>query len=348
MFNQFPYTNFHDMNLDWIIKKLKQLETDGVSLYGALGIYDVKEYGAVGDGLTDDTAAFKACLSAIPETGGTVFIPNGNYLISESLVIGNGDKDNASDYNNISIIGESANISSHAALNTGGTILTWTGAASGAMIEIHGPINNITIQNIVLEADHTAEYALRMYSVQYSTFEKISCKNATVAGFKVTVWPNQTTVWGTTNNINCHFSQIESYCPFDGSAICFDISGYPDNTFNDTNLCTFDNLCAYRSPSGIGFYIGFCDHCTFDTICCWCNGTSTTGKDMLLDGNEVSSFPGSLVFTNTAVSMETDGTIGDVIVLGYGTGDGEAMPTDSHIRGWTMDGKNFGTWTAYP
>lgn len=348
MFNQFPYTNFHDINLDWIIKKLKEIEAgESGSFTGLFNIRNVKDFGAVGNGLTDDTQAFKDAIADIPETGGTIYIPCGEYLISDTIILGNGTSATASDYNNINIIGESGTINSHAAVKTGGTILKWTGSASGSVIEVHGPINNLTISNIVVNANRIAEYAFRFYSLQFSTIEKVSAVNATVAGIKLTLWPNQTTVWGTTNNINNRFSQIECYCPWDSSAICFDISGYPDNAMNDTNLCNFDNISMFRSPAGIGMKIGFCDHCVFNTITCWCNGTSTTGKDLILDGTEVANFPGSHVFINTAVSMETTGTIGDIIVLGYGTGDGEAMPTDAHIRGWTQQGVEFGTWTPY-
>jgi hypothetical protein len=45
----------------------------------------VKDFGAVGDGVTDDTAAIQAALN----TGMDVIFPNPNYLISSSLLIGN-------------------------------------------------------------------------------------------------------------------------------------------------------------------------------------------------------------------------------------------------------------------
>src|SRR5215475_5539690 len=49
------------------------------------GRVNVKEYGAVGDGLTDDTAAFNAALRAVADAGGGVcHAPNGTYMISPS------------------------------------------------------------------------------------------------------------------------------------------------------------------------------------------------------------------------------------------------------------------------
>ena len=46
----------------------------------------VKDFGAVGDGVTDDTAAIQAALDALPN-GGEVFVPEGTYIISAPLEI---------------------------------------------------------------------------------------------------------------------------------------------------------------------------------------------------------------------------------------------------------------------
>jgi hypothetical protein len=44
-------------------------------------VLDVRNYGAVGDGVRDDTAAFQAAINSLPSTGGTVTVPAGTYLI---------------------------------------------------------------------------------------------------------------------------------------------------------------------------------------------------------------------------------------------------------------------------
>lgn len=58
---------------------------------GMSSLVSVKEapYSAVGDGVTDDTAAIQACLTAnLSNSGGGVFFPSGTYKISSSLTIG--------------------------------------------------------------------------------------------------------------------------------------------------------------------------------------------------------------------------------------------------------------------
>ena len=53
-------------------------------------IYDVKSFGAIGDGITDDTEAIKNAILSCD--GNTLFFSNGTYLISETLTIPSGTK----------------------------------------------------------------------------------------------------------------------------------------------------------------------------------------------------------------------------------------------------------------
>lgn len=48
--------------------------------------FNIKFYGAKGDGTTDDTAAIQAAIAALPSTGGTIVGPVGDYRITQTLV----------------------------------------------------------------------------------------------------------------------------------------------------------------------------------------------------------------------------------------------------------------------
>lgn len=58
----------------------------------------VRQFGAVGDNATDDTAAIQACIDSLPATGGACFLPSGSYVTSAPIILRSG----------VSLIGESS------------------------------------------------------------------------------------------------------------------------------------------------------------------------------------------------------------------------------------------------
>lgn len=52
-------------------------------------VYNVRDYGAKGDGTTDDTTSIQSAINALPTSGGVVYFPHGVYIISAKLTIQN-------------------------------------------------------------------------------------------------------------------------------------------------------------------------------------------------------------------------------------------------------------------
>jgi hypothetical protein len=52
---------------------------------GSVGWFSVRDYGAVGDGTTNDSAAVQAALNAAAATNGVLFFPYGNFVLSTGL-----------------------------------------------------------------------------------------------------------------------------------------------------------------------------------------------------------------------------------------------------------------------
>jgi hypothetical protein len=61
------------------------LETDEAN--DRLHMTSVLEFGALGDAVSDDTAAIQAAIDSLGDTGGAVFFPRGNYVITSALTV---------------------------------------------------------------------------------------------------------------------------------------------------------------------------------------------------------------------------------------------------------------------
>ena len=71
------------------------------------GVLNVKEFGAKGDGVTDDTKAIQAALNAYPNGGRIIYLPNGTYLISETLSWPAGTPGTGNEYKHTILQGQS-------------------------------------------------------------------------------------------------------------------------------------------------------------------------------------------------------------------------------------------------
>ena len=57
----------------------------------AIMVYNVRDFGALGDGVTDDQPAFAAAVAAMPTPyGGMIHVPPGTYLLNSDWVIDRG------------------------------------------------------------------------------------------------------------------------------------------------------------------------------------------------------------------------------------------------------------------
>jgi hypothetical protein len=65
----------------------------GIVTLTSLGITNVKDFGAVGDGVADDTAAIQAAIDSFPDIsvssnpGGTLYFPTGTYKVTNTLTV---------------------------------------------------------------------------------------------------------------------------------------------------------------------------------------------------------------------------------------------------------------------
>ena len=113
-------------------------------------VFNVQDpaFGATGDGVTDDTASIQSALSALPATGGTVYLSQGTYIITSTLTV-------------------PANTTLQGAGS--GTVLSYTATGDDA-IRVDPGTGNLTVfqsrlENFKLITDNTGAVGIRLKDV---------------------------------------------------------------------------------------------------------------------------------------------------------------------------------------
>ena len=125
----------------------------------------VKDYGAVGDGVTDDTAAIQAALTV----GGYIFFPAGNYLISSTLTL------SKTSY----LTGAAASFGDSAAASN----LVYTGSAVALQIGSGARIYNVRIDTLRITASGSAASSASAIGLKLLNSNYAYITNLVVRGF---------------------------------------------------------------------------------------------------------------------------------------------------------------------
>jgi parallel beta-helix repeat protein len=123
---------------------------------------NVKTFGAVGDGVTDDTAAFSSALKALADAGGGVCsVPKGTYLISVTGITAAYRPGVSS---NMHLVGE----------DRGASILRVNGMPKNHLLQCYG--DNWTVENLTFEmGDYTPPVGLAAIACKGNNWRVANC-----------------------------------------------------------------------------------------------------------------------------------------------------------------------------
>jgi hypothetical protein len=136
-------------------------------------VVSVKDFGAVGDGVSDDTAAIQAAIDAVETAGGgTVFLPQGVYKVTSTLTT------SASEVA-IKILG------SGSLFTTQGTVLAWRGGNNMTVVAMpgYGILSDLFVRNANSATGVTAVSFAGTSAPDNRAYG--SCINVITSGFSV-------------------------------------------------------------------------------------------------------------------------------------------------------------------
>ncbi len=195
-----------------------------VQTWGGI-LYNVKSYGAVGDGVTDDTVAIQAAINAALAAGnGVVAFPSADYRITSGFVI---------DISMVTIQGRGSRLICDS-IPTGEPALT---VYSSVSTELNKFTKNVThaIENISI---YRTSYLAGSIGLQYGSATYTSNNDFKIKGFGV---------WNFDTNLKFIDNSWRAY---------FDECSFVSDSTSNTNQILFDN------PTNSGEAMNF-THCIF-------------------------------------------------------------------------------------
>jgi hypothetical protein len=91
-----------------ILLNINPVSSENIVFPSDAGVINVKvKYGAKGDGITDDTRAIQSALNAYPNDKRIIYLPNGTYLVSNTLTWPAGKPETGNDYKHTILQGQS-------------------------------------------------------------------------------------------------------------------------------------------------------------------------------------------------------------------------------------------------
>lgn len=221
------------------------------------GFYRVNEYGAQGDGTTDDTTSIQAAIDAASTAGGgTVFFPKGKYLISAALSLKSfvsleGVGDTFTDQTKGSVITQSSTT-----LNA----LYYSGTATG--------LTNMSIENLCIDGPASGS-GHGIYIKTAGTAKpsiNISLKKLTISGFGGYGVNLEQTIVST-------LERITTISCTNGFRINGDGAG--TSSYNSVNTSLTITACyADGCQTGNGFYISYSAYITLNSCAADSCGTA--------------------------------------------------------------------------
>lgn len=296
----------------------------------------VLDYGAVGDGVANDTAAIQAAMDAGAALGGArIVFPPGDYKITTSLNIGNGTGAAVSSKAGVVLAGNGA--PAITGFFTGYPInsavrIVWAGVAA-PMVNVNGPLQGWGVQSIALVGNSVATIGINVVSGQFGDCCDVlitGCMSEAIGSTTVPPFGSLSN----TDSLHNYWRHIAIQMPVSAGVKGIVLTGAGPSVSADTDVNTFVDVFIGLPASGTGYgiYLQNADTNQFMNVHLAGGSASATGVMFDYNGSAGNIFPSG----NAFFGIETNGAVlGANSFVNSGTPSINARP--NYIRGLAMD-----------
>lgn len=268
-----------------------------------------RDFGVVGNGIVDDTAALLAAIASLPVTGGTIDCSMCPVIkVSSTIAIGNGTTTVGSTINNVFLKGAGGG---GPFSTSAGTRVVWAGASGGTIMEFLGAMTGGgLLGGWVLDGAGIAAQGLIVNHVEGGQFPRVKVMHCTGTYLTLTAQTHPDPVGGCRNN---RFGVYTTdMVPSGATGLLLDCPTALPSVLQNT----FDIIDMPISGAGaIGMQLGYCDFNDFRIVDLSAQTTQSTTVGIKLVG---SGPAGNMIFPsmNHFGQLATDGPIQSITTGG--------------------------------
>lgn len=271
----------------------------------------VEQFGAVGDGLTDDRAAIQNAIDFVAIGGGELLFSNKTYAISSTILVR---------ANDVRLVGYGGNLG-----QAGGnpelakTILKWIGPTGLGMVEFSAipdvvlgyPISGVGMRHFLIDGNGIANFGLSVCTVLYSEFSDISVRNVSQYCFNLFcratgVDLNPSAVSSSQYNL---FKRLE-WSTFDSTPALASFGVYLGGSTNGNQSFNRFVDCHGNHYTGAGWFINYTDNNIFEN-CSSFGHPAGTGYAFDIQGSSAVTGQGN--FSNFYIGCSFPNTRGMIL-----------------------------------
>lgn len=261
---------------------------------------DVKEYGAAGDGIADDTAVIQAAINALPASGGMIRFPTGTYKITSALTVRSNLTLRGSGRDKTVIAQVTANANgltgvdvSH--LSVEGLRLNGTGAGTGTGVKLTRSANpntgHITLTNVVIYNFGTD--GVEMSNPIVSTCTNVTAVNNGAKGFNIHGVPA---------------GAAGTSCVFNA---CYANTNIGTGWYFENMVYTFLGGCA-ADGNAIGYHFKSCQ----SLAAAGCGGEGNVTKTFAIEGGFGVTLSSPWIYNNKGIGIDVLGSAVTATIIG--------------------------------